>query len=194
MAIYDMYYLKGDYNKANSVSNASLLELKSQLKSISSKLSYYTMAANRTLEGQAYKIILGRLKVYSEAYNYLSEAIDVALNNMESGNNSVINAMGSFSEISGKKMQEIESEISRQKYLCSLMSSQTQNNNSDGENNNSDSVNDNRYAQIKQLESQKNELEEALMNTNSADTEGAGNLAGISSTLVNFEKCFTMNN
>lgn len=191
MAMYNMYFLKSDYNVANTSADRSLSELKANLNNVASKLSYYAMGASRVLEGQAYTIILNRLKTYGKAYNFLSEAIDVALNNMTAGNNSVINAMGNFSELSGKKMQEIENELSRQRSLYNSLNNTIQNGDDTKDKAELNTINNNRYAQIKQLESQKTELEEALINTNSADAEGASNLSSIGNTFVNFEKCFT---
>ena len=115
---------------------------------------------------------------------------DKSINNMESGNNSVINAMGSFTEINSEKMQEIENEIARQKSLYSSMNEQIQSYTDEEEKNRASAINNNRYTQIKQLESDKEQLEEALVNTNNADTAGTANLTSINTTFVNFENCF----
>lgn len=186
----NLYFLKSDYVNANSLTDSALCEIKSELKNISSKISNYSASANNVLKGEAYSIILGRLNVYASAYEFLSEAIDVALNNMESGNNSVINAMGSFTEINSEKMQEIENEIARQKSLYSSMNEQIQSYTDEEEKNRASAINNNRYTQIKQLESDKEQLEEALVNTNNADTAGTANLTSINTTFVNFENCF----
>ena len=190
MAINNMYFLKTDYSQANSQADGALLETKTQLMNMSSRISSYVTRASNVLEGQAYSVILGRLKVYASAYEFLGNAIDVALNNIEAGNNSVMNAMGSFSEISGEKLQEIESEIARLKSLYSSMSTQIQGYTNEEEKVSATAINNNRYAQIKELEREKTELEEVLLNTNSADSEGANNLTSISNTFVNFENCF----
>lgn len=190
MAINNMYFLKTDYSQANSQANGALLETKTQLMNMSSRISSYVTRASNVLEGQAYSVILGRLKVYASAYEFLSNAIDVALNNIESGNNSVINAMGSFSELSGEKIEEIESEIAREKSLYYSMNSKIQSYTDEQEKKNAIAINNNRYAQISELERQKTELEEALINTNNADAEGASSLTNISNTFVNFENCF----
>lgn len=190
MAINNMYFLKTDYSQANSQANGALLETKTQLMNMSSRISSYVTRASNVLEGQAYSVILGRLKVYASVYEFLSNAIDVALNNIESGNNSVINAMGSFSELSGEKIEEIESEIAREKSLYYSMNSKIQSYTDEQEKKNAIAINNNRYAQISELERQKTELEEALINTNNADAEGASNITNISNTFVNFENCF----
>ena len=165
MAINNMYFLKTDYSQANSQADGALLETKTQLMNMSSRISSYVTRASNVLEGQAYSVILGRLKVYASAYEFLGNAIDVALNNIEAGNNSVMNAMDSFSEISGEKLQEIESEIARLKSLYSSMSTQIQGYTNEEEKVSATAVNNNRYAQIKELESEKTELEEVLLNT-----------------------------
>ena len=188
-----MYFLRSDYQSASTKTDATLSEIKSQLSSLSSLISHYCTNANNVLSGEAYSTILNRLDLYSEACKFLGNAVDVTLNNMTAGNNSTMNAMGSYSELSGENLQEIENEISRQRSLYNSIVSQTEStSDSDTEDTTKSTSNsgDTYYAKIKELEAEKTKIEDALINTNSADNSGAGNLTDISSIISNLGDCF----
>lgn len=186
MEVYNMHFFKSDYEQAKSSLTDALASLNNDMKNISLNIKNYHTGAKNILSGEAYTIILNRIKTYSDAYNFFSNAIDVVLNNIISSNNSVINAMGSYSEISGEKLQEIESEIIRQKNLYSSIENQAKESNTEQIKNTTDY----NYTQTIELQKSKKEIEETLINIKNADNNGANCLNDIGNTIINFENCF----
>lgn len=205
------YYKKSDYADASSSINNSLPELVNNLTSLSSMVSNFYSIAKSKLSGEAYDIVLARLDLYSKAFKYLGNSIDIFVNNAVSANNAVINAIGGdYNYVSEDELDDLKKELVGVQRSIIIHNSQPQSENntdksasspmfSSNKNSNTYSVNvssindiylNTRYARLNSLKKEIEKLEDAINRASSADSNGVDGITDLDSIFSQLNDCY----
>jgi len=106
-------YISGNYSEASTVSNDYLEEVKSSIDTVKSDLDAYITGAKEKLDGQASSLIMSRLNMYKSAFEKLSKTCSSVDTSITGANNSVINAMEGYTEITDEMLDELKRSLEK---------------------------------------------------------------------------------